>query len=105
MTTSKQQLSLDLYHDASQIFVARHAAFGTSAGGVMSMGALTILATCVGASPWFALSIVIGTQCIRTLVLWWKSRQAWVVLKLLEADAAKSIENENVMGSTPGDVD
>jgi hypothetical protein len=80
-------LALGLYRDIQQVYEKRRVAWGTALGGVVSMCVLILTAHFVGAGPRFALSIVVASQTIRVLWLWWKAQQSKQDVKALETQA------------------
>src|SRR5579875_3124364 len=65
-------LALALYRDVVHTYQNRRTAWGTATGGVISMAVLALACILVGAGPWFALSVILGTQAIRALWLYLK---------------------------------
>jgi hypothetical protein len=59
-------LALGLYREQAEVHQNRHVAWGTSAGGVISMSVLTcVCLTVIGANPAITLAAVIAAQVIR----------------------------------------
>jgi hypothetical protein len=73
-------LALALYRDVYHSHLLRRNAWGTATGGVISASVLSLVAWLCGASGWFALAIVIGTQLIRAL---WLYRKAYVAAQIV----------------------
>jgi hypothetical protein len=86
-------LSLGLYRDVLQAHQKRYVAYGTAAGGVISMTVLVTAAQLVGASPLFGLAIVVTSQTFRAFWLWWKAKQSGRDADALGWDAVFTARN------------
>ena len=84
-------LAMGLLRDVSHTHQQRRVAWGTATGGVISMTVLALACLVFGSGPWFALSVVIGTQAIRALVLYWRTHQASRDVKFVEQQALEVI--------------
>jgi len=84
-------LAMGLYRDVSHSHQYRRMAWGTATGGVISMSVLVGACLLFGSGPWFALSVVIGTQALRALWLYWKAHQARQDVRFMEQQALQVI--------------
>lgn len=80
-------LALGMYRDVVHTYEKRRVAWGTATGGVISMCVLALACLLLRTGPLFALSIVLATQAMRALWLFWKSVQSKQDVKLLEGQA------------------
>jgi hypothetical protein len=90
VTTSEASafgLALGLYRDVLHTYEKRRVAWGTATGGVISMSVLALACILMHAGPWFALSVVLGTQTLRALWLYLKAHQSRRDVKALEEQA------------------
>lgn len=84
-------LAMGLYRDVSHSKQHRRVAWGTATGGVISMSVLSLACLLIGTGPWFALSVVLGSQAIRALWLYLKAYQASRDVKFMEQQALEVI--------------
>ena len=80
-------LALGMYRDVVHTHEKRRVAWGTATGGVISMSVLSLACLLCGTGPWFALSVVLGSQAIRALWLYLKAHQSSRDVKMLEEQA------------------
>jgi len=80
-------LALSFYRDTAHAHRERRIAWGTAAGSVISMVALTLACLVAHRSPWFALGLVAVTQGLRASWLYWKAFQAAQDVRVMESQA------------------
>ena len=76
--------ALGQHRAASYLYEKRRVAWGTALGGTLGMAVLAVACVAVRSSPWFALSVVVVSQTLRTLWLYWQTLRVSRGVTLLE---------------------
>ena len=86
-------LSVGFFRDAQHAWKLHRAACGCAAGGVISSAVLALVCLYAGMTPSFTLALVLIHQVVRTIVLWFRARQAQKVVAETQQQAVDTATN------------